>query len=137
MFPTTKVFVYRLAYSSPVPHAISVGTYGFANHGEDVWSLFGLPFKFNFPKEDKILSLRFISYLVNFARTGNPNKGKPKLPKDFENVNLPNWPLHTPNGEEYLKMESLNKMVVKTKLREKYCDFWSTPMYALYRSAYF
>ncbi|XP_046863092.1 acetylcholinesterase-like isoform X2 [Xenia sp. Carnegie-2017] len=137
MFPATKVFVFRYTYPSPEPHAYPVGTYGFANHGQDYWSIFGLPFKLNFPMEDKILSLRLISYFANFAKTGHPNRGKPELPEEFENVNLPNWPLHSPNGEEYLEMQSLNRMIVKTKLREKYCDFWSTPMYALYRSAYF
>lgn len=85
-------------------------------------------------KDDAPFAQIKLHYAFHFS---NPNKGKPTLPKDFENVNLPNWPRHTPNGEEYLKMQSLNKMVVKTKLREKYCDFWNTPMYALYRSTYF
>ena len=63
-----------------------------------------------------------------------------ELPKHFKDIDqavLPDWPRHTTEKEEYLKFESLSKVEVGNNLRQKYCEFWDAPMYALYRSTYF
>ena len=36
-FPRKDVFVFRYKYSSPVPHRSPWGTFGYANHGNDLW----------------------------------------------------------------------------------------------------
>ena len=63
-----------------------------------------------------------------------------ELPKDFKDidqVDLPDWPRHTIEDEKYMKFEGFSKVEVEQNLRQKYCEFWGAPMYALYRSKYF
>ena len=40
---------------------------------------------------------------------------------------LPLWPQHSDSNEEFLDMESFSQMTVRTKLREKHCEFLSDP----------
>ncbi|XP_046864382.1 cholinesterase-like [Xenia sp. Carnegie-2017] len=137
-FPRKDVFVFRYKYSSPVPHSYASGTFGYADHGNDLWSTFGIPFgNEKFPKEDKRLSLKMMAYFANFAKNGNPNIGKLHPPKGFKDIKLHKWPRHTKDGEEYLDIKGSDDFLVKAKLREIHCVFWSTPMYAMYRSPFF
>ncbi|XP_046839170.1 cholinesterase-like isoform X2 [Xenia sp. Carnegie-2017] len=147
IFPEQPVYVFQYAYATAVPGTYPTGTFGFAAHGLDLASVFGVPFKKELPysDEDNTLSARMILYFTNFAKTGDPNSPLSKLPKDFKiyttpdhaNFSLPHWPPHTIEKEEYLDFESLEKMEVKYELRQKYCEFWDTPLYALHRSTYF
>ena len=40
---------------------------------------------------------------------------------------LPLWPQHSDSNEEFLDMESFSQMTVRTKLREKHCEFLNDP----------
>ncbi|XP_046839059.1 acetylcholinesterase-like [Xenia sp. Carnegie-2017] len=140
-FPKQPVYVYRYAYASAVPLLYPKGTFGFVAHGMDLPFVFGLPFKKPlYSKEDRILSARMILYFTNFAKTGNPNMHPAELPKhfkDIDQVDLPDWPRHTIDKEKYIKFEGFSKVEVEHNLRQKYCEFWDAPMYAIYRSKYF
>ncbi|XP_046839173.1 cholinesterase-like isoform X2 [Xenia sp. Carnegie-2017] len=123
---SSNVYLYRYSYSSPVPYrAFPRGMFGFAAHGSDSLSVYGIPLNNSaYPEEDKILSKRIILYFTNFAKNGNPNIGTTKLPLVST---LPRWPPHSKSGQEYLDMRSLSQMVVERKIRHKYCQFWSKP----------
>ena len=51
-----------------------------------------------------------------------------KLPIVIDNVDsLPQWPRYSNTKEEYLDIESFSQMTVRTKLREKECEFLKDP----------
>jgi hypothetical protein len=58
----------------------------------------------------------------------DPNSGTRKLPIVVDKVDsLPLWPQHSESNEEFLDMESFSQMTVRTKLREKHCEFLNDP----------
>lgn len=90
------------------------------DHGDDVYMTFGLPFipdKFsvevNFTDEEKKISRNFMTYLTNFAKTGNPNKGT-----EVEEQ----WPKYQDNKEHLIIK---NPFSVGKNLAEKESKFWS------------
>ena len=58
----------------------------------------------------------------------NPNHGVTKLPIAFDGIStLPEWPMFTNSTRKYLDMEKQSRMVVRNRLREKYCKFLKDP----------
>ena len=63
-----------------------------------------------------------------FYLFSDPNVGITKLPVVVEKVDdLPKWPKFTNASREFLDMESLSRMLVGKRLREKYCSFLDDP----------
>ncbi|XP_077967675.1 uncharacterized protein LOC120325781 [Styela clava] len=93
------------------------------DHGDDIYMTFGLPFipeqfsaEVKFTDEEKDLSRKFMAYLTNFAKTGNPNNGA-KVEKK--------WPKYQ-DKKEYLEIK--NPISVGMNLAEKEATFWSEVM---------
>ncbi|KAG3257266.1 liver carboxylesterase 1-like [Ictidomys tridecemlineatus] len=83
------------------------------DHGDDVYSVFGMPFlKGGASEEETKLSRMVMRFWGNFARHGNPN-GK----------GLPHWPEYS-QEEEYLKIGPQTKAAKGLKHRE--AVFWTT-----------
>uniref|UniRef100_A0A8C9URS1 Carboxylic ester hydrolase n=1 Tax=Spermophilus dauricus TaxID=99837 RepID=A0A8C9URS1_SPEDA len=83
------------------------------DHGDDVYSVFGMPFlKGGASQEEAKLSRMVMKFWGNFARHGNPN-GK----------GLPHWPEYS-QKEEYLKIGPQTKAAMGLKHRE--VVFWTT-----------
>jgi len=60
------------------------------DHGDDILYTFGMPlsnapftFDIRFSEEEEKMSEMWMAYLVNFANTGNPNKGPHKVPVEW------------------------------------------------------
>ncbi|XP_036605407.1 liver carboxylesterase 1-like [Trichosurus vulpecula] len=86
-----------------------------ADHGDEIFSVFGAPFlKGGSPEEEKKLSRTVMKYWVNFAKTGNPN-----------GEGLPKWPAYDQN-EGYLQINIAPKAA--NKLKEKEVEFWTKVM---------
>ncbi|XP_043840189.1 liver carboxylesterase 1-like [Dromiciops gliroides] len=86
-----------------------------ADHGDEIFSVFGAPFlKGGSPEEEKKLSRTVMKYWANFARNGNPN-----------GEGLPRWPGYNQN-EEYLQIN----ISLKTgkNLKGKEVEFWTELM---------
>ena len=59
----------------------------------------------------------------------DPNVGITTLPLVINDVDsLPNWPRYTNSNREYLEMESLSRMIIGKRLREKHCNFLKDPV---------
>ena len=70
-----------------------------------------------------------INWLLFKCLHSDPNLGITKFPFPVNKVNsLPKWPKFTDSKREYIDMESLSRMIIKTRLRETYCDFWKDPV---------
>ncbi|XP_051829728.1 liver carboxylesterase 1-like [Antechinus flavipes] len=83
-----------------------------ADHGDEVFFVFGIPFlKESFLEEEKQLSRKMMKYWTNFARNGNPN-----------GEGLIKWPVYDQN-EEYLQIDIIMK--TDKKLKEKEVAFWT------------
>ncbi|XP_072488376.1 liver carboxylesterase 1-like [Notamacropus eugenii] len=86
-------------------HVIPTGVS--ANHGDDLFFMFGSPFlRDDFLEEEKELSRKMMKYWGNFARTGNPNS-----------EGLLMWPQYDQN-EEYLQINITSKIGKKLKDKE-------------------
>ncbi|XP_043840187.1 liver carboxylesterase 1-like [Dromiciops gliroides] len=78
-----------------------------ADHGDDIFSVFGSPFlKDGSPEEEKQISRMVMKYWANFARNGNPN-----------GEGLLKWPTYDHN-EEYLHINITPKVAKKRKEKE-------------------
>ncbi|XP_039263363.2 pyrethroid hydrolase Ces2e-like isoform X1 [Styela clava] len=93
------------------------------DHGEDVILTFGVPFSPNelplgtkYAEEEKQMSIDFMKYLTNFAKTGNPNKG--------QKVDI-NWPQYKTKGK-YLIVNI--PYSIGENLAEKEAEFWNEVM---------
>ncbi|XP_039263382.2 liver carboxylesterase-like [Styela clava] len=93
------------------------------DHGDDLFMTFGWPFSpyvlprgAKFTKDEEEISRKFMAYVTNFARTGDPNKGRKVDVK---------WPRYKPQGE-YLVVDKI--FSVGKNLGEKEADFWNNVM---------
>ncbi|XP_077972257.1 carboxylesterase 1D-like isoform X1 [Styela clava] len=93
------------------------------DHGDDIFMTFGMPFSSNpmsfgakFSEEEKEISRKFMTYLTNFAKTGNPNEGNKVGTK---------WPLYGQN-KEHLIVDS--SFTVGGNFYEKEVEFWMNTM---------
>ncbi|XP_072488356.1 liver carboxylesterase 1-like [Notamacropus eugenii] len=83
-----------------------------ADHGDEVFLIFGIPFLYEgSPEEEKQLSRTMMKYWANFARNGNPN-----------GEGLLKWPVYDQN-EEYLQIDI--NMKTGKKLKEKEVAYWN------------
>ncbi|XP_068938551.1 liver carboxylesterase 1-like [Petaurus breviceps papuanus] len=83
-----------------------------ADHGDDLFFMFGSPFlRDGFSEEEKQLSRRMMKYWGNFAWNGNPN-----------GEGLLKWPQYDQN-EEYLQINITSK--IGKKLKEKEVAFFT------------
>ncbi|XP_046846337.1 acetylcholinesterase-like [Xenia sp. Carnegie-2017] len=132
MMNGSNLYLYLYSHVPLVTYETSLYPYGifeFSTHGLDVYSVFGWPVNNKqFLIDDQTLAMRMVLYWTNFARTGNPNLGRTKLPIVLNNIDsLPKWPKYSIQKQEYLDMGSYSKMNVGTKLRDKHCEFLKDP----------
>ncbi|XP_036605948.1 cocaine esterase-like [Trichosurus vulpecula] len=117
VIPSLKVSRYQHSSSSPVyfyefQHRPSVlkdvrPDFVKADHSDELRFVFGAPFLGEGTEEEKLLSLRIMSYWANFARHGNPN-----------GADLFQWPVYD-QKEEYLQL-NLRLSVGKSLRRDKW-----------------
>ncbi|XP_035662495.1 carboxylesterase 5A-like [Branchiostoma floridae] len=99
-----------------------------ADHGDDVWYVFGTPLLRNvtsgswlFPmtEEERELSRDIMAYWVNFATNGDPSdsSGSPRM------RTLTDWPRYTPSSQAYLKLDVTSSPDVD--LRKSRMKFWN------------
>jgi acetylcholinesterase len=96
-------------------------------HGDEILFTMGEVLKSggNFTNDEKELSRKMMKYWTNFAKSGDPNRspGEPSLDE---------WPLHTPQGKEYLELNSKHLRLPPAERersvgrgpRAKECAFW-------------
>ncbi|KAI8499857.1 Carboxylesterase 5A [Branchiostoma belcheri] len=101
-------------------------SYAKADHGDDLFYLFGLPFlqdggawKYNFTQEERELSLDMMAYWANFAANGDPNDSTGAASKR----DLVTWPRYTPSGQGYLQLDVTSS--ADARLREDRMKFWN------------
>ncbi|EJW82611.1 hypothetical protein WUBG_06478 [Wuchereria bancrofti] len=95
-------------------------------HGYEINFVFGEPLnteKFSYTKEEQELSMRFMRYWANFARTGNPNKN----PDGTYTSDV--WPQYTQATMEYMNLTVESDYYagasrIGTGPRRKQCSFW-------------
>uniref|UniRef100_A0A1I7VPP9 Carboxylic ester hydrolase n=1 Tax=Loa loa TaxID=7209 RepID=A0A1I7VPP9_LOALO len=95
-------------------------------HGYEINFVFGEPLntkKFSYTKEEQELSMRFMRYWANFARTGNPNKN----PDGTYTSDV--WPQYTQTTMEYMNLTVESNYYagasrIGTGPRRKQCSFW-------------
>ncbi|KAK0142537.1 Bile salt-activated lipase [Merluccius polli] len=97
-----------------------------ADHADDLQYVFGKPF--TTPKAygdaQKDLSGFLISFWTNFARTGDPNVGKSKVPVT--------WPRFTSTDQKYLEINSkMDRTYVGQKMRTRFVHFWTDTLPSL------
>ncbi|KAJ3606111.1 hypothetical protein NHX12_028154 [Muraenolepis orangiensis] len=91
-----------------------------ADHTDDLQYVFGKPF--TSPKAygdtQRDLSGYIISFWTNFARTGDPNVGKSKVPVT--------WPKFTSGDQKYLELNAkMDRTYVGQKMRAGFVHFWT------------
>uniref|UniRef100_A0A915CVF9 Acetylcholinesterase n=1 Tax=Ditylenchus dipsaci TaxID=166011 RepID=A0A915CVF9_9BILA len=95
-------------------------------HGYEINFIFGEPYntaRFQYSKEEKELSSRFMRYWANFARTGDPNKN----PDGTYTVDT--WPPYNAQSMEYMNLTvesdySTGSKRIGSGPRRKQCAFW-------------
>ncbi|XP_036604064.1 cocaine esterase-like [Trichosurus vulpecula] len=121
VIPALKVAKYQHGLSSPVyfyefqhrPSPLKDLTPDVvkADHGDDLYFVFGAPFLGEGTEEEKLLSHRIMSYWANFARHGDPN-----------GADLTHWPVYD-QKEEYMQL-NLELSVGKSLKSDKF-EFWT------------
>jgi len=88
-------------------------------HGDEVSFVFGDPLNVTkgYTEDEKRLAKKMMRYWANFARTGDPNR-HPEGPITSD------WPVYTPNGKEYLTLDTGDRKVIGKGPRADYCAFW-------------
>ncbi|CRK91881.1 CLUMA_CG005501, isoform A [Clunio marinus] len=86
-------------------------------HGDEINYVFGEPLnpRLEYLEGEKQFSRRIMRYWANFARNGNPNPGLID--------ELPEWPLHTAQGRQYLEL-GMNTSFIGRGPRLRQCAFW-------------
>jgi len=92
------------------------------DHGDDIFYTFGMPlssasftFPVRFTETEKQFSSEWQKYLVNFAHTGNPNKGPYKMKTK--------WSKYNKKDDNYLQANA--KFSAKKGLKKKQAKFWT------------
>nr|XP_039263908.1 carboxylesterase 5A-like [Styela clava] len=93
------------------------------DHSDEVHMTLGVPFSTiqlrgggKYTKEEAEISKKFMAYLTNFAKTGNPNKGK-----HMDMI----WPRYKPKGEHLIVASAFS---TGKNLAEKRVYFWNNVM---------
>ncbi|KAL3878502.1 hypothetical protein ACJMK2_030846 [Sinanodonta woodiana] len=84
-------------------------------HGYELDLVFGEPFRENttYTVEEKILSDNIMKYWTNFAKYGDPSGS-----------NLTTWPRYDLDEQNYMVLDTGNKLKVMQGLRHRECTFW-------------
>ncbi|XP_071500325.1 acetylcholinesterase-like [Diadema antillarum] len=113
-----------LQYGDIVPYTPWLG----AGHGEDLTFVFGMPFidelynirAHNITAEEKALSVKFMEFWTNFAKSGDPSRPSEDVPRgDGEDF----WPLYT--IPELSHKELSLELGVGRAARARGCRFWN------------
>ncbi|XP_071477531.1 acetylcholinesterase-like [Diadema antillarum] len=124
--PTKSIFQYGDIVPSP--------TWLGAGHGEDMIFVFGMPFidelynirGHNMTAEENSLSVKFMEFWTNFAKSGDPSRPSEDVPRgDGEDF----WPLYT--IPELSHKEMSLELGVGRAARASGCHFWNNYMPAL------
>uniref|UniRef100_A0A183CQB9 COesterase domain-containing protein n=1 Tax=Globodera pallida TaxID=36090 RepID=A0A183CQB9_GLOPA len=96
-------------------------------HGYEINFIFGEPYnrkQFNYSREERELSSRFMRYWANFARTGDPNRNQDG------SYTADTWPTYNAKSMEYMNLSVESDYVqrgarrIGTGPRRKQCQFW-------------
>ncbi|XP_071774885.2 bile salt-activated lipase-like [Centroberyx gerrardi] len=104
----------------PYPHWVG------ADHADDLQYVFGKPFTtpMAYGDSQRDLSGYMIAYWTNFARTGDPNKGKLKVPVT--------WPTFTTTRQQFLEINAkMNESYIGQKMRLRFVRFWTSTLPSL------
>ncbi|XP_033121778.1 acetylcholinesterase-like [Anneissia japonica] len=127
-----KVYVYLMSYTPKVP------IFGFdfdwlgAGHAEELQFVFGLPFlngthiySLEQPSDtDRNLSVEFMRYWTNFAKTGDPNTRGSEVSTPSFDEDLAVWPEFSIPELNYLDINPTSSP--ERAYRADKCAFWST-----------
>ncbi|XP_071951255.1 acetylcholinesterase-like [Antedon mediterranea] len=103
-----------------------------AGHGEELQFVFGLPFlpnasmyQFEQPNDvDRNVSVEFVRYWTNFAKTGDPNSRGSETPDPSFDIDLVNWPKYTIPELQYLDINTMSYS--DRAYRADKCAFWNS-----------
>ncbi|XP_019646838.1 PREDICTED: pyrethroid hydrolase Ces2e-like [Branchiostoma belcheri] len=122
------VRVYHYEFQTRTSYFASRPAYAKADHGDDVFYLFGIPllrnvtggaWKYNFTQEERELSLDMMAYWTNFAANSDPSDSTGSAsPRD-----LVTWPRYTAPGQHYLQLDVTPS--ASTRLRQDRMAFWN------------
>ncbi|XP_033624927.1 cholinesterase 1-like [Asterias rubens] len=125
------VFLYQMTHV-PGVSVFAVGDkqpgWAGSSHAEDIPFVFGNAFlpafssgPLLYPDSDKELSVKFMEYWTNFAKTGNPGMKTPGSPIDFAEDFWPKFTIPE------LRYKELNvTMATGRALKSNQCHFWNT-----------
>ncbi|KAL3072871.1 hypothetical protein niasHS_017845 [Heterodera schachtii] len=100
-------------------------------HGYEINFIFGEPYnrkQFNYTREERELSSRFMRYWANFARTGDPNRNADG------SYTADTWPTYNTKSMEYMNLTVESDYSLRgarrigTGPRRKQCKFWKQLM---------
>ncbi|XP_071950771.1 acetylcholinesterase-like isoform X2 [Antedon mediterranea] len=134
-----NVYVYLMTHI-PAVSAFSSLSYPFgfqfewlgASHAEELQLVFGLPFLENAsmyqveqPNDaDRDVSIEFMRYWTNFAKTGDPNSRGSETPDPSFDNDLVTWPKYTIPELQYLDINTMSYS--DRAYRADKCAFWNS-----------
>ncbi|XP_071950761.1 cholinesterase-like [Antedon mediterranea] len=127
-----NVYVYLMTH---VPTVSVFFPYGFdwlgAGHGEELQFVFGSSFvnssvyQIEQPSDaDRHVSVEFLRYWTNFAKTGDPNSRGSETPDPSFDKDLVNWPKYTIPELQYLDINTMSYS--DQAYRADKCAFWNS-----------
>ncbi|XP_075885490.1 bile salt-activated lipase-like [Nelusetta ayraudi] len=97
-----------------------------ADHADDLQYVFGKPFSTPSAYGDRHrdLSAYMMAYWTNFARTGDPNNGKLKVPAT--------WPSYSSHTQAFLNIHGkMDQSSVGKEMRQRFVHFWTVTLPSL------